>query len=184
MSNELSPGPRENAPDSGSRSARTAHSEAFRTALARSRLAGLAFLFELLFLFGLVAYLDGRVRLSIPVQERAAIQTIRIVLFAAAAASAVATRIIHGRMAARAGKDGEEAGRLAVLGRAALTGLALSMAPATTGFVLYLLAGQTRDFYALAFVSLVLLFLYFPRPAAWESLLAREKPACRLGGRA
>jgi hypothetical protein len=183
MSNDPNPNPHETPSGSGSGSLGAGHTEAFRTALAKSRLAGLAFLFELLCLFGLVIYLDGRVRLAIPVREPAAIQTTRIALFAVAALSAVATRVIHGRMTARAAEDGGEAARIAVLGRAALIALSLSMIPATTGFVLYLLAGQTRDFYVLAFVSLILLFLYFPRPAAWESLLAREPQSCRLSGR-
>jgi hypothetical protein len=152
----------------------------FRAALGRSRIAGIAFFVELLILFGMVAFLDRRVRLRIPLQERSAIQTVRIALFAAAAASVLAARLINGRMLEGARKAAGDRSRLGLLNRTALVSLSLSMIPAVIGFFLYLLAGQTRDFTLLAFASLLLLFFYFPRPAAWETILADKMPVCRL----
>lgn len=152
----------------------------FRAAIGRSRIAGVAFFVELLFLFGMVAFLDKRVRLRIPLQERPAIQTVRIVLFMASAVSVLVSRLINGRMLEAARKAAGDRARLGLLNRAGLVSLALSMAPAVIGFALYLVAGQVRDFYLLAFASLLLLFFYFPRPAAWESILADKLPACRL----
>lgn len=150
----------------------------FRAAFGRSRVAGIAFFVELVFLVGMVAFLEHRVRLRIMIQERSAIQVFRIVLFAAGAASVVLARIVNSRMLTQARKAPGRAARLGLLNRAALSSLAASMVPATIGFVLYLLAGQTRDFYILAFVSLLLLFFYFPRPAAWEAILEDRMPSC------
>lgn len=152
----------------------------FRAAIGRSRVAGIAFFVELLFIFGMVAFLDKRLRLRIPLQERSSIQTVRIVLFMASAVSVLASRLINGRLLEGARKAAGDRARLGLLNRAALVSLALSMVPAVIGFVLYLVAGQVRDFYLLAFASLLLLFFYFPRPATWESILADKMPACRL----
>jgi hypothetical protein len=152
----------------------------FRAMIGRSRIAGIAFFIELLFLFGMVVFLERSIRLRIPLQERPAIQTVRIMLFMASAVSVLAARLIHGRMLEAARKAAGDGARLSLLNRAALVSLALSMAPAVIGFALYLVAGQVRDFYLLAFASLLLLFFYFPRPATWESVLADKMPACRL----
>jgi len=174
----------ENTPGTGSgpagQGAPAPRAEDLRAALGRSRVAGIAFFVELVFLVGLVAFLDHRVRLRIMIQERSAIQAFRIVLFAAGAASVFLARVVNGRMLREARKASGRPARLVLLNRAALSSLAASMVPATIGFVLYLLAGQTRDFYFLAFVSLLLLFFYFPRPAAWEAILADRMPACPL----
>ena len=152
----------------------------FRAAILQARIAGIAFFVELLFLFAMVAFLAGRVRLRIPIQERSSIQAVRIALFLAAAASVLAARLINARMLSGARAASGDRNRLARLNRTALVSLALSMVPATIGFVLYLIAGQTRDFYLLAFASLLLLFFYFPRPAVWEAVLSDRTPRCPL----
>ena len=152
----------------------------FRTALRLSRIAAVSFFVDLLFLFGFVAFIAGRVRLRVPVQDRSTIQIIRVALFLAAAASVLGCRLLNGRMLQAARRAAGERARLALLNRTTLVSLALSMIPAVIGFVLYLVAGQVRDFMILAFASLLLLFFYFPRPAAWESILADRIPSCRL----
>jgi hypothetical protein len=168
MSTENAPLPRPNA------------ARELRAALGRSRIFAVSFFFDLLVLFVLVLLLDGRVRLRIPVQGRSAIQVLRIILFLAAAASVLAARLVNGRLLRTARKADGTTARLAGLGRAAIVSLAVSIVPAATGFVLFIVAGQIRDFYLLAFVSLLLLFFYFPRPAPWEDVLADRPRTCPL----
>ena len=40
--------------------------------------------------------------------------------------------------------------------------------PAVLGFILFLLIGSVRDYYQLAGVSFILVFLHFPRHGKWE----------------
>ncbi len=62
--------------------------------------------------------------------------------------------------------------------------LALSEIPAILGLVLFLLAGLNRDFYILLFVSLFLMFMYFPRYNNWKTWINEKDPSkcsiCRL----
>jgi len=62
--------------------------------------------------------------------------------------------------------------------------LALSEIPAVLGLVLFLLAGLNRDFYILLFVSLFLMFMYFPRYNNWKTWINEKDPLkcsiCRL----
>ncbi len=51
---------------------------------------------------------------------------------------------------------------------------AFSEVPALLGFVLFLLAGLNWDLYVLVFVSLVLLFMFFPRLSYWEEWITQQ----------
>ncbi len=51
---------------------------------------------------------------------------------------------------------------------------ALCEVPALLGLVLFLLGGNTREFYILAFISLVLFILYFPRHSNWLEWIKTE----------
>jgi len=55
------------------------------------------------------------------------------------------------------------------LSRSALITAALCEVPALLGLLLFLLAGSIRDFYQLAGLSFILVFLHFPRYGNWES---------------
>lgn len=55
------------------------------------------------------------------------------------------------------------------LSRSAVITAALCEVPALLGFLLFLLAGSIRDFYQLAGLSFILVFLHFPRYGNWES---------------
>jgi hypothetical protein len=115
----------------------------------------------------------GLVRLRDPL-------TVRYAGFAAAVLAVIALRLYHGRLVARAARavDGADAVRL--LFRAAVLGLVLAEVPALSGLTLALLAGLNTDFYILEFVSAVLVFMYFPRAGAWESVLEKRRPVCPL----
>ncbi len=155
-------------------------SDDFQSALRRGRIAGIAFFAELLILVGVVAALGHRLRFNFLIQAKSPVQVFRVVLFVAAAASVLIARLNNGRMIAEARKASGDPDKLALLSRAALSTMAASLVPAVIGFILFLLAGQVRDFTILAIVSLLLLFFYFPRPAAWEAVLADRRPPCPM----
>jgi hypothetical protein len=99
--------------------------------------------------------------------------------FAAAVVAVIALRLVHGRFtASAAADDGSTAVRS--LFRAAVVGLTLAELPALIGLALFLAGGLNKDFYLLLFVSGALVFIYFPRAAAWEGVLGKRRPACPL----
>ncbi len=51
--------------------------------------------------------------------------------------------------------------------------LSLAEIPAILGFIFFLLTGFSRDFYVLTIVSVILLFMYFPRKSFWQEKLGR-----------
>ncbi len=53
--------------------------------------------------------------------------------------------------------------------RSAVITAALCEVPALLGFLLFLLAGSIRDFYQLAGLSFILVFLHFPMYGNWEA---------------
>ncbi len=61
---------------------------------------------------------------------------------------------------------------LARLSSGTLIPLVLAEIPAILGFGFFLLTGLQRDFYVLGIVSVILLFMYFPRKAVWQEKLA------------
>jgi len=100
--------------------------------------------------------------------------------FAAAVVSVIALRLIHGRLVARAARASDGTAAVHSLFRATVIGLVLAVVPAICGLALALLAGLNTDFYLLEFVSAVLVFMYFPRAGAWESVIAKRRPVCPL----
>ena len=100
-------------------------------------------------------------------------QTLRYLVFGAAVGMVVFVRLT-GRTLLKV-RPGEDLHHLiSRLSRAAVITSSLGELPAILGFVLFLLTGFFRDFYALLFVSLVLEFMYFPRLKVWQDL-ARER---------
>lgn len=51
--------------------------------------------------------------------------------------------------------------------------LSLAEIPAILGLIFFLLTGLYRDFYVLTIVSVILLFIYFPRKSFWQEKLGR-----------
>jgi len=100
--------------------------------------------------------------------------------FAAAIVAVIALRLVHGRLVAAAARTEDGSAAVRSLFRATVIGLALAEVPALAGLALTLLAGLNTDFYLLEFVSAVLVFMYFPRAAAWESVLEKRRPVCPL----
>jgi tellurite resistance protein TehA-like permease len=106
-------------------------------------------------------------------------QTLRYLFYGAAAAAVVLVRFV-GRAMLRVA-PGEGAPHLiARLGRAATMTAALGEIPALLGFALFLLTGLSRDFYVLAFVSLFVEFMYFPRLRVWQDIVRERHPQVGL----
>ncbi len=95
---------------------------------------------------------------------------LRYAFYGAAVAAVILVRILGPALRGRPSPD-DPAGALARLHRTSLLTLALSEIPGVLGFVLFLLGGFNIDFYALAFVSLFLVFMYYPRRSVWEEWL-------------
>jgi hypothetical protein len=102
-------------------------------------------------------------------------QTLRYLGFGAAVGAVILVRLA--RHALLKVKPGEDLRFITSrLSRAAVITSSLGELPAIFGFVLFLLTGLSRDFYALLFVSLFLEFMYFPRLTAWQDLARQSFP--------
>jgi F0F1-type ATP synthase membrane subunit c/vacuolar-type H+-ATPase subunit K len=155
------------------------HPPEFDKAFATSRFLGLTFAVCLMFYLLLEEIVRARFRPFLGFARGIDVVRLRYFGFAAAVALVIALRIVHSRiLAAAARADGPRAVRS--LFRVAVISLALAETPALIGLVLFLLAGLNKDFYLLLFVSIVLVFMYFPRKAAWETVLDKRRPVCPL----
>jgi len=98
------------------------------------------------------------------------VQLLRYAVFGAAAVAIVLSRVLRGLLLRkRPGEDAKSA--LERLQRATFLTLILGEIPGILGLGLFLLSGNNIDFYILLFASLLLIFMYFPRRAAWEDWL-------------
>lgn len=98
------------------------------------------------------------------------IQPFRYVAFGTAASVIVLIRVLRPLLLRkRPGEDTPAA--LHRLQRAAIVTMVLGEIPGVLGLGLFLLSGYNIDFYVLLFASLLLVFMYFPRRAAWEEWL-------------
>jgi hypothetical protein len=97
-------------------------------------------------------------------------QPVRLAAFGAGAAIVLLILLLRPRLCRRrAGEDTPTA--LLRHQKASLLFVVLGEVPAILGLVLFLLSGFARDFYSLLFVSIVLVFIHFPRRGAWEEAL-------------
>ncbi len=95
---------------------------------------------------------------------------LRYAVFGTAAADIILLRVLRSLLLRkRPGEDAKTA--LHRLQRAAIVTMVLGEIPGILGLGLFLLGGYNIDFYVLLFASLLLVFMYFPRRAAWEDWL-------------
>ncbi len=98
-------------------------------------------------------------------------QLLRYVVFGLAVAVIVLIRAVRGAMLRK--RPGEDFGALAQrIARASIVTFVLAEIPAVLGLALFFLRGLNRDFYALLFVSLIVVFMHFPRLSSWEEWIA------------
>jgi len=97
--------------------------------------------------------------------------SLRYILYGAAVAAVVLLRALRGViLRKRPGEDEAALGRKLL--QASILTTALGEVPAVLGMVLFFLMGLKRDFYILAAVSLVLMFMFFPRLGQWRDWTA------------
>lgn len=75
-------------------------------------------------------------------------------------------RFVQQRILVKRPTDTREA-LVAKLSVASIISLALAEVPAVLGLVLFLISGNSRDFYPLMVISLILLYVAFPRSVIW-----------------
>ncbi len=97
-------------------------------------------------------------------------QTLRYIVYALAVVLVILIRFLRPTLLRRPPEDSRLT-LLRRLSRASLFTLVLGEVPALLGLMLFLVRGLNRDFYALLFVSLILIFMYFPRLASWTEWL-------------
>jgi hypothetical protein len=103
--------------------------------------------------------------------------SVRYAFYLGAAAAVVLIRVLNA-IALRRKKTASPEAFLGRLKTVALLTLALAETPALLGLALFLVGGYNVDFYGLLFVSLILLFMYFPRIRTWEAHLQNAPPSC------
>jgi hypothetical protein len=151
----------------------------FEKAFATSRSIALAFAGCLMLDLLLEEILRARYQPFLGFANVKGVITLRYGCFAAAVAAVILLRVVHGRLLAAASRA-DDAAAVRSLFRAAVISLTLAEMPALIGLALFLLAGLNKDFYFLLFASIVLVFIYFPRAAAWETVLEKRRPVCPL----
>ncbi len=99
--------------------------------------------------------------------DPSAFTNLRYALYAVAVLDVVLIRFSRGMVLRKRASDDRNTLRSKLMRSAILTA-ALCEVPAIFGLVLFFVAGSVRDFYYLSLVSLILVFLYFPRYRNWE----------------
>jgi hypothetical protein len=97
-------------------------------------------------------------------------QRVRYAFFAAAILAVVLVRVLRRSLPRRTGAPGAGPD-LRRIQRSAILTVVLCEVPALLGLVLFLVGGFNIDFYLLLFVSLVLIFIYFPRLSHWRDMM-------------
>ncbi len=96
-------------------------------------------------------------------------QRVRYAFFAAAVAAVILIRILR-RVLFRRTAESTAGLALPRIQRAVVVTLVLCEIPALLGLALFLIGGYNVDYYLLLFVSLVLIFMYFPRLSQWQNI--------------
>ncbi len=141
-----------------------------RARLRSASLVAAAILVSLIAMLVFVELIRSRLRPFSGFASAAADPVLRYAFYGAAMAAVILVRVLGPALLGRPSPD-DPATVLARLHRTSLLTLALSEIPGILGFALFLLGGFNIDFYALAFVSLFLVFMYYPRRSVWEERL-------------
>jgi|YNPNPStandDraft_1061719.scaffolds.fasta_scaffold37708_3 fucose 4-O-acetylase-like acetyltransferase len=107
-----------------------------------------------------------RLGLPRPSWPESSLATVRFIFVFVAFAVYFLIRWVQQRLLVKRPEDSREV-LVAKLGQASLLSLALAELPALLGFLLFLGSGNSRDFYPLMVISLILLYVTFPRYNLW-----------------
>ncbi len=99
---------------------------------------------------------------------------LRYIFYGVAVANIFIIRITGVSLLRKRNSDEFKLIRLQLL-RASVVNAALCEIPAILGFILFLLVGSVRDYYQLAGVSFILVFLHFPRYGKWKEWAKNPK---------
>jgi hypothetical protein len=145
--------------------------EDLRARLKTASLAAASVIVSLLLYLGVVEFVRARLRPFRGFLAVADVQLLRYAVFAMAVLAVVLLRVLRPAwLRKKAGEDAKTA--LHRVERTSLLTLFLAEVPGLLGLVLFFVAGLNVDFYILVFVSLALVFIYFPRRAAFEEWLS------------
>ncbi len=95
------------------------------------------------------------------------ITTIRYLFYGIVVVNIFIIRVLRNMMLRKSSTDDAQS-LIRKLFRSAVITVALCEVPAILGLLIFLLAGSIRDFYQLAGLSFILVFLHFPRYGNWE----------------
>jgi len=107
-----------------------------------------------------------RLGLAIPSWPDSSLATVRFLFVFLAFAVYFLIRWVQQRLLVKGPEDSREV-LVGKLGKASTLSLALAELPALLGFLLFLASGNSRDFYLLMVISLILLYVTFPRYDLW-----------------
>ncbi len=95
------------------------------------------------------------------------ITTIRYLFYGIVVVNIFVIRVLRNMMLRKSSTDDTQS-LIRKLFLSAVIAAALCEVPAILGLLIFFLAGSIRDFYQLAGLSFILVFLYFPRYGNWE----------------
>jgi len=147
--------------------------------IAASRVFGASLVASLVVYFLVVEIVKVRFRPFLGFARMRDLQTFRYAVFAVAVGFVILNRVVNGILLRISADRGAEDG-VRVLNRASSVSLILAEVPALLGLVLFFVGGLDRDFDILVFVSLVLVFMYFPRESSWIAFLEKQPSSCRF----
>ncbi len=101
-------------------------------------------------------------------------ESLRYVFYGLSVVIVIVLRLLRGLLLRQQPSDARRV-LIGKLQRTSILSMALSEGPAVFGLVLFFLGGMRRDFIILLFVSLVLVFMHFPRLRNWEGWLASQE---------
>lgn len=111
-----------------------------------------------------------------PIEDVRAIMKLRYLFYGLSALSVILARLLQALLLKK--KTGDTpADLLNKLHRTSLVLVIMSELPAMFGLILFLVRGLVRDFYILLGVSVIVLFIFFPRRATWEQWLVEKAGA-------
>ncbi len=109
-----------------------------------------------------------------PITDLQTIRNLRYLFYGLSAGSVILTRILQSLLLRKKPGDSPE-DLLNKLHRTSLIMVIMSELPALFGLLLFLIRGLYRDFYILLGISVVVLFIFFPRRRAWEEWLVSHQ---------
>jgi hypothetical protein len=141
-----------------------------RTALKTVSLVGFSTVISLFLYLAIAEFIRARFRPFRGFAAVADVQPLRYLFFGGAIVAVILVRVLrHVLLKEPPGTVLKTA--LHRLQRVSLVTIVLAEVPAILGLILFLLAGLNIDLYILLLVSIVLVFMYFPRRASWEAWL-------------